>query len=53
MFKDMSFTTKEFPNSRITPVTERPSVEAVSERWQLSDDDLFYDIKPIKDGENI
>lgn len=53
MFKDMSFTTKEFPNSRITPVTERPSVEAFSERWQLSDDDLFYDIKPIKDGENI
>ena len=46
----MSFTTKDFPNSRITPVTERPSVEAVSERWQLSDNDLFYDINSNTNG---
>jgi len=53
MFKDMSFTNKNFPDSKITPVTKRPSVESVSERWILSDDDFFYDIKQEKDGENI
>jgi hypothetical protein len=53
IFKDMSFTNKNFPDSKITPVTKRPSVESVSERWILSDDDFFYDIKQEEDGEDI
>lgn len=50
-FFDMSFTGAENPNIMPKTIQEFPSVESVSERWLINDDNYFYETKECDESE--